>query len=264
MSKCSNDARESFQNFLAIAFAVQESGLDTRSLSALLELQRSTATGEPALHRTIQQAANREQNVVKAMGITRAPIRGDKLVYRAGSGSAANYVGELASVCGPAEVATTIERQRRSFRRHKFPLTIVASFVAVLIIASRWIPYETRPASPMGAPSPKNLVAAQQQIAFVPSKATRSSRALKAQNALIKRVETKAPSSAFRQVQVGPNEVDYIAEDVTVRHFTTIPKPQRAPSRDQKIPSGTDVTVRYFASKPRVVPQAGPVSAATR
>src|SRR5579864_1928727 len=36
--------------------------------------------------------------------------------------------------------------------------------------------------------------------------------------------ETKsamAPRSAFRRVQVGPNEVDYIADDVTIRSFTS-------------------------------------------
>lgn len=263
MSKCPNDARESFQNLLGIAFAVQESGLDTRSLSVLLELQRSTETGEPIRHRTIHQAANRAQNVANAAGITIAPVRGDQLVYRAGSGSAANYVGELADVCGPTKAARTIEQRKTSFHRHKFPLTIVASFVAVLIIASRWIPYDIHPASRMGAPSTKKLVAAQQQMAFLPSNATRSNRALNAQNTSAKRVETKAPSSAFRRVQVGPNEVDYIAEDVTIRHFTAIPKPQRASGRYQKVESGTDVTVRYFASKPTAV-QAGPMSAEGR
>ncbi len=54
-----------------------------------------------------------------------------------------------------------------------------------------------------------------------------------------------------RWVRVSSNELDYVAEDVTVRHFTRTPAPlhqQAAHSRVKTI--GDDVTVRYFASAP--------------
>jgi DNA-binding winged helix-turn-helix (wHTH) protein len=64
----------------------------------------------------------------------------------------------------------------------------------------------------------------------------------------------KAPRPArprVRRVHVGTNEVDYIGEDVTVRHVTHPPAPQRKPAADgrilyREIYIGDDVTVRYF------------------
>lgn len=48
--------------------------------------------------------------------------------------------------------------------------------------------------------------------------------------------DERAPSSAFRRVQFGPNEVDYVAEDVTIRHFTNRPsRPQTRLLRDEWI-----------------------------
>lgn len=59
-----------------------------------------------------------------------------------------------------------------------------------------------------------------------------------------------APSSAFKRMRVGKNEVDYVAEDVTVREFrsATVPTATRASAKQVNI--GEDVTVRYFDSKP--------------
>ncbi|HEX3820390.1 MAG TPA: hypothetical protein VHW45_08660 [Candidatus Sulfotelmatobacter sp.] len=55
--------------------------------------------------------------------------------------------------------------------------------------------------------------------------------------------------SALRRVQVAPNEVDYIADDVTMRIFTS--RVTRRPVRRWKkqVHIGDDVTVRYFAEK---------------
>jgi hypothetical protein len=68
-----------------------------------------------------------------------------------------------------------------------------------------------------------------------------------------------APTSAFRRVQVGPNEVDYIAEDVTIRDFTI--RPARRPTRvsNRQVNIGEDVTIRYFSNKPTADSQPAPV-----
>jgi hypothetical protein len=51
----------------------------------------------------------------------------------------------------------------------------------------------------------------------------------------------------FRRIQVGTNEVDYVAEDVTVRIFTPSPKPRAVPGGRKQANIGEDVTVHYFA-----------------
>src|SRR5690349_9658748 len=85
--------RESFQKLLAGVFSMQESGVDAQSLSALLELEKALATGEPDVDRAMQLMADRARNVANAAGIAIALRRGDQLVYRAGSGCTASYIG---------------------------------------------------------------------------------------------------------------------------------------------------------------------------
>ena len=63
----------------------------------------------------------------------------------------------------------------------------------------------------------------------------------------------------FRRVQVGANEVDYVAEDVTIRRFTNPPPPRSRPgSGFKQFDVGDDVTVRLFKDKPEVAQTASP------
>lgn len=168
------------------------------------------------------------------------------------------------------EIIASIWRTRISGRRaaeqsifpnsrpHKLRLSPIAAVIAVLIIATRWIPYDIRPASPVGASqSPLRSNAAPQELVFAPAKSPLS---LRAQAAITGRAEPKAPSPAFRRVQVGPNEVDYIAEDVTIRHFTPTRATRRVQLAYKEVHIGPDVTIRYFASKAAVVPRRRPIS----
>ena len=84
---------ESFQNLLADAYVVQESGIDTCSLGAVLELQGLMADSELDLDRSMPLIADRARNVAQATGVAIALLQGDQLVYRAGSGSSAANVG---------------------------------------------------------------------------------------------------------------------------------------------------------------------------
>ena len=61
--------------------------------------------------------------------------------------------------------------------------------------------------------------------------------------------DTAVPVQGFKRVRVGPEEVDYMAEDVTIRTFQTIPGQIRR-SAHHEISFGDDVTVRYFANTP--------------
>jgi predicted DNA-binding protein (UPF0251 family)/putative methionine-R-sulfoxide reductase with GAF domain len=92
---------ESFQRLLSNAFAVQECGMDTESLSAIVELQGSIGSGELDVDGAMDLIAVRARNVANATGIAIGLLKGDQLVYRAGSGSAASYVGQhvMATLC---------------------------------------------------------------------------------------------------------------------------------------------------------------------
>ena len=93
MSSHSSLDPECFQKLLADAFVVQESGLETRSLAALVELQGRVATGELDVDQAMPLVADHARNVANATGIAIALLKGDQLVYRAGSGSSAACVG---------------------------------------------------------------------------------------------------------------------------------------------------------------------------
>jgi len=51
----------------------------------------------------------------------------------------------------------------------------------------------------------------------------------------------------FRRIQVGTNEVDYVADDVTVRIFTPQRKPRGVASGSHDMQLGNAGTVHYFA-----------------
>jgi len=84
---------EYFEKPSVRAFVVQEHGMDTPSLSDLLDLQRSIATGEFDFDRAVHLIARCARNVANATGIAIALLERNQLVYRAGCGSAAPYVG---------------------------------------------------------------------------------------------------------------------------------------------------------------------------
>ena len=88
--------RESFQELLANAFAVQESEVDRESLSAIVEVQRLIAKGELDADGAMHLVVDCARDVANADGIAVAVLEGNQLVYRAGSGVASAYVGRHA------------------------------------------------------------------------------------------------------------------------------------------------------------------------
>jgi hypothetical protein len=105
-----NDS-ESFQNLLANAFAVQESGINTELLSAIVTLQHSIVTGELDVDKAMHLIGEHARNVANATGVAIGLLKGDQLVYRAGSGSAAPYIGQhvVATLCVSAHNAASGE-----------------------------------------------------------------------------------------------------------------------------------------------------------
>jgi hypothetical protein len=105
MSSSSSPDRESFQQLLANAFAVQESHMDSRSLSAIVQVERLIAKGELELDGAMHVIVDCARNVANATGVAIALLQGNQLVYQAGSGSAASYIGRgrMATLTVPAE-----------------------------------------------------------------------------------------------------------------------------------------------------------------
>jgi hypothetical protein len=97
--------RDALQKLLANAFAVQQSQMDKQWLSAIVEVQGLIGRRELDVAGTMQLIVDRAQNVANATGVAIALFKGHQLVYRAGSGSAADYVGRhvMATLSVPAD-----------------------------------------------------------------------------------------------------------------------------------------------------------------
>lgn len=155
------------------------------------------------------------------------------------------------AVARRASPAITLKHWMLRSRPHNLRFVPIAVVIAVLIIATRWIPPRLVAASPMSAvSSPERSNTTQPETMFTPTKLSPSRPARAA--------VPGAPSPAFKRVRVGPNEVDYIAEDVTIRHFTPVPARSRlqATNKYKEVQIGDDVTMRYFSSDSAVAPQA--------
>jgi hypothetical protein len=114
MSTHSSLDRETFQQLLAAAFTVQESQIDNQSLSAVMEVQRLVTRGkldvDGAMHHIVESA----RNVANATGVAIGLLKGDQLIYRAGSGSTASYIGR--QVNASLTVAADNNRSREILR----------------------------------------------------------------------------------------------------------------------------------------------------
>jgi hypothetical protein len=82
MSPDSSLDRESFQQLLANAFAVQESQMDRQSLSAIVEVERLIAKGELDVDGAMHLIVDCARNVANATGVAIGLLKGDQLVYR--------------------------------------------------------------------------------------------------------------------------------------------------------------------------------------
>lgn len=84
---------ESLQDILASAFVVQQRLMDVHLDSAIPTLRTLVATGNIDVNAVMHVIAGRARNVANATGAAIGMLKRDGLVYQAGSGSAANYVG---------------------------------------------------------------------------------------------------------------------------------------------------------------------------
>jgi hypothetical protein len=215
---------------------------EAMSRHAQLHQKKALPTKAATVPHAIEQIASQMRRSPGEHKSTPEPAR--KRGIRQVCGAATAVAGELPDICQPAAAAAIITQRVKRFPLPKLRWNVaVTGVVAALVIAVCWIAYDRRSASPAGTPSPQRSNAVEQQRPFVPAKPAPSNHAAGGAE------EAKSPSSAFKRVQVGPNEIDYIAEGVTIRHFTTKPALPRVRGGYKEVHIGEDVTVRYFASK---------------
>jgi hypothetical protein len=77
------------------------------------------------------------------------------------------------------------------------------------------------------------------------------------------RRQAAGPLAGFKRIRIGPKEVDYLAEDVTIRHFATGSAGSLTRTPKKNVDFGDDVTVRYFAYSPRAGAQSSRVPQGT-
>jgi hypothetical protein len=134
--------------------------------------------------------------------------------------------------------------------------------VAGLLIAASWITFGHRPASRAGSASQQASSAADRPIAPAAAVVENSvENGEPTARIVLPKTEATKASNPFKRVRVGANEVDYISEDVTIRHFTQKTPTPRMKSGYKQVDFGKDVTVRYFGLKPTVVSQTQPLPA---
>jgi hypothetical protein len=388
--------RESFQALLADAFAVQESGMSKPALSGLIELHKAIAKDELPFERLLDLIADRARIVADATGIAIGLLAGNQLVYGAGSGSGAQYIGQRVTAVltasahkGPrkeilrvdnaesdARIEAAICRQHqakalliipiyrhglvagalevffsdahtfddREMRTYRMMATLVevamerdlgrrqksaptsqptttqasagktwsrregfrgkdeptsnpsvvqvcdpsatapgtipalhppmeevttikwplkrellrdsrrisgAAAAGILLGVAGWISLHHDAAVTMeNGPRVMSSYASER---YAPKPTPN-----KLLNASGGRQYTNSARVGFKWVKVGPNEMDYVAEDVTIRHFTNPVSPSKALSRYKQFDIGDDVTVRIFNHTPDIALTVGP------
>jgi len=166
---------------------------------------------------------------------------------------------KITALCLAATGATTITQPL------KFPLletlrwNLLPAAVVIALVLATWV--VRRPASPVEHSAQGSLNAAGPQVSSATSRQLPEIRSSKPQTALGGTERHKGVSrSAFKRIRIGPNEIDYIAEDVTIRRFTQEPAPLQMRPANKQINIGKDVTVRYFEYEPTGLRQPAPVS----
>jgi len=396
MSTHSSLDRETFQTLLASAFAVQESGMNKQSLSGLIEIHKAIAKDERPFEKILDLIADRARIVADATGIAIGLLSGSQLVYRAGSGSGAQYIGQHmaavlsasartgprkeilrvdnavsnprieAAICREYEakallimpiynhhlmagVLEVLFRDPHSFDdREMHTYRMMAELVEEAIAhhlqhsqkdkqathsttiqpSVEKTPSRVQGSRTDGDPAPYPSVAHVRNATATMPRAIPTRRSPATQAASSKRVPKRAsfrnsprlfdatvlviilglfgwvslhphvaptmervsltsatasgedvPKGAinnrsdtpggthqnnaarqrFTRVRVGPNEVDYIAEDVTIRQFTKPVRLSHAPSVDEQVDIGDDVTVHTYKYKADVLPESSSV-----
>jgi hypothetical protein len=135
--------------------------------------------------------------------------------------------------------------------------------VTIALVSAIWL-YDYVSVSPASASATPRTSASVDHPVPIPSKPLLESKPANSRTQTGRAQDAKARFSGFRRKRVGQNEVDYVAEDVTIRLFTPNSAPMRVPHVSRQVHIGQDVTVRYFEYEPALGSKTRPGSAAAQ
>ena len=224
------------------------------AMSHDIQLDRKEASvAEPStLPRAIAQATAQMQNFSRDRRVVP-----DTPINRATAMTVA-----AAQLPAPGQLAGAARMITRRVEHNPLPnpkWNFAAAAVVITLVMASWIAYSHR--SPASTLVPSAVPSARGTNALEPPNPMLANNNSTAQTALVA-TKGRAAKATFERVPIGENEVDFIAEDVTIRYFS----PNSAPRQvvDKEIYIGEDVTVRYLAPPPAVVPPARPVLSAAQ
>jgi hypothetical protein len=135
------------------------------------------------------------------------------------------------------------------------PWNVALATIATVLGATLWIAYGRGPTSPSRSSTTPESTSPEPEDHFAPTSVSRSvspKETSERPGASLSLQRARLSGATIRRARTKDNDIDYIGDDVTVRHFTYAPKVRRravgGPSRVANI--GDDVTVRYFTAKP--------------
>jgi hypothetical protein len=131
------------------------------------------------------------------------------------------------------------------------PWNVALATIATVLGATLWIAYGRGPASPSRSSTAPESTSPEPEDRFAPTSiSTKETSERPGASPSLQRATLSG--ATIRRARTKDNDIDYIGDDVTVRHFNYQPKMRRravgGPSRVANI--GDDVTVRYFTAKP--------------
>ncbi len=109
-----NVDRETFQQLLSNAFAVQQSQIAHQSLADIMEVQRSIQSGQLDVEDTMRHIVESARKVSDATGVAIGLVHADQLTYWAGSGSCADFIGKQVTA---SLTVSTLSHPRREILR---------------------------------------------------------------------------------------------------------------------------------------------------
>jgi putative methionine-R-sulfoxide reductase with GAF domain len=223
--------------------------------AVLLERKKALSAERAIMPQGIGQITNQNQRFPSDGG-----SRANKHAVRPTSRAAIAEVETLASRrASPGAVATMISyrARRRPWHTRLWRFADRAAVVIALVTAS-WIAYSyRRPVSPLGPSAGPTSSATKQHVPFAPHNLVPAETDMsKPQIASVSMEEArKVAGSTPRRVRIGDNEIDYISDDVTVRHFIPNPARQQVSAPGYRVDYiSDDVTVRHFTPKLTVAP----------
>ncbi len=165
-------------------------------------------------------------------------------------GVALEMIRELPVVKHSGVAARAMTQRASEFRSHvRHWNVILASVAGVVAIISLFAFGGHRPPSTLGSQSSSKSDAPARQFERAKESTGDGTEDSSSQPSIVALKEATLTSDSARRVRAGGDEIEYLGDDVTVRHFAHKSPQRRAAGASRISYIGKDVTVRYFMPK---------------